>query len=91
LADQTRPLIGNYAGQPTHIVSVLDGLKAEFPGRNYLCSRHAVPADRWDSRCRTALLTTPDGKPGLKAEYNEGMAQAARPGSSQAAAVSHAN
>jgi beta-glucosidase len=31
LADQTRPLIGNYAGQPTHIVSVMDGLKAEFP------------------------------------------------------------
>src|SRR5208337_3996261 len=31
LADQERPLLGNYAGQPTHIVSVLDGLKAEFP------------------------------------------------------------
>ena len=31
LADQTRPLIGNYAGQPTHIVSIMDGLKAEFP------------------------------------------------------------
>ena len=35
LADQTRPLIGNYAGQPTHIVSMLDGLKAEFPERNH--------------------------------------------------------
>ena len=31
LADQTRPLIGNYAGQPTHIVSIIDGLKDEFP------------------------------------------------------------
>ena len=31
LADQTRPLIGNYAGQPTLIVSIMDGLKAEFP------------------------------------------------------------
>ena len=31
LADQTRPLIGNYAGQPTHIVSVMEGLKTEFP------------------------------------------------------------
>ena len=31
LTDQTRPLIGNYAGQPTRIVSILDGLKAEFP------------------------------------------------------------
>ena len=32
LADQTRPLIGNYAGQPTHIVSIMDGLKADFHG-----------------------------------------------------------
>jgi beta-glucosidase len=31
LAEQTRPLIGNYAGHPTHIVSVLDGLHANFP------------------------------------------------------------
>ena len=23
--------------------------------------------------CRTAFSTTPDGKPGLKADYNEGM------------------
>ena len=31
LADQTKYLLGNYSGSPTHIVSVLDGLKAEFP------------------------------------------------------------
>src|SRR5436190_10256473 len=31
LADQTKFLLGNYNGSPTHIVSVLDGLKAEFP------------------------------------------------------------
>src|SRR5450755_1143291 len=31
LADQTTVLLGNYAGQPTHTVSVMDGLKAEFP------------------------------------------------------------
>jgi beta-glucosidase len=71
LADQTRPLIGNYAGQPTHIVSVLEGLKAEFPGATITF----VPGTQF---LRTdgiavpdALLTTPDGKPGLKAEYNE--------------------
>jgi beta-glucosidase len=73
LADQTRPLIGNYAGQPTHIVSVLEGLKAEFPGAEitfvpgtqFLRTDGVVVPD--------ALLSTPDGKPGLKAEYNEGM------------------
>jgi beta-glucosidase len=73
LADQTRPLIGNYAGQPTHIVSILDGLKAEFPnatityvpGTQFLRSEGGpVP---------NSILTTPDGKPGLKADYSEGM------------------
>ncbi len=73
LADQTRPLIGNYAGQPTHIVSIIEGLKAEFPnaaitfvpGTQFLRTDGLPVPD--------ALLTTPDGKPGLKADYNEGM------------------
>jgi beta-glucosidase len=73
LANQTRPLIGNYAGQPTHIVSILDGLHAEFPKANITF----VPGTQF---LRTdgvpvpdALLTTPDSKPGLKANYNEGI------------------
>ena len=73
LADQTRPLIGNYAGQPTHIGSILDGLRTEFPnatitfvpGTQFLRTDGTSVPDR--------LLTTPDGKPGLKADYNEGM------------------
>jgi len=73
LADQTRPLIGNYAGQPTHIVSVLEGLKAEFPGAaiTFVPGTQFLRAD--GVAVPDALLTTPDGKPGLKAEYNEGM------------------
>ncbi|HEY1209322.1 MAG TPA: glycoside hydrolase family 3 C-terminal domain-containing protein [Terracidiphilus sp.] len=71
LADQERPLLGNYAGQPTHIVSVLDGLNAEFPkatityvpGTQFLRSDGDPVPDH--------LLTTPDGKPGLKADYGE--------------------
>jgi beta-glucosidase len=31
LADQTKVLLGNYNGIPSHTVSVLEGLKAEFP------------------------------------------------------------
>jgi beta-glucosidase-like glycosyl hydrolase len=31
LADQTAVLLGNYNGIPTHTVSVLEGMKAEFP------------------------------------------------------------
>ena len=72
LGDQTRPLIGNYAGQPTHIVSVLEGLKAEFPGAaiTFVPGTQFLRAD--GVAVPDALLTTPDGKPGLKAEYNEG-------------------
>jgi beta-glucosidase len=73
LADQTRPLIGNYAGQPTHIVSILDGLKAEFPDATirYIPGTQFLRTD--GTPIPDSLLTTPDGKPGLKADYNEGM------------------
>jgi beta-glucosidase len=73
LADQTRPLLGNYAGQPTRIVSILDGLKAEFPNATITF----VPGTQFlrtdGSPVPDAVLTTPDGKPGLKADYNEGI------------------
>jgi beta-glucosidase len=73
LADQTRPLIGNYAGQPTHIVSIMDGLKAEFPNATITF----VPGTQFLRTDGTpvpdAVLTTADGKPGLTADYNEGM------------------
>ncbi len=73
LADQTRPLLGNYAGQPTHIVSILDGLHAEFPNATitFVPGTQFLRAD--GTAVPDALLTTPDGKPGLKADYNEGM------------------
>jgi beta-glucosidase len=77
LADQTRPLIGNYAGQPTHIVSIMEGLHAEFPN----AAITFVPGTQFlrndGSPVQDAVLTTPDGKPGLKAEYSESMG---RPG-----------
>jgi beta-glucosidase len=69
LADQSAVLLGNYNGTPTHTVSILEGMKAEFsdakityvPGTQFLSNRgDPVPA---------SALTTPDGKPGLKAEY----------------------
>ena len=73
LADQTRPLIGNYAGQPTHIVSIMEGLHAEFPNAaiTFVPGTQFLRAD--GKPVPNNLLTTPDGKPGLKADYNEGM------------------
>ena len=68
LADQVQVLLGNYNGQPSHAVTALDGIKAAFPGSqvtfepgtNFLRLAEAVP---------TAALKTPDGEPGVKAEY----------------------
>ena len=31
LANQTKVLLGNYSGKPTHSVSILDGIKSQFP------------------------------------------------------------
>ena len=72
LGNQTRPLIGNYAGQPTHIVSILDGLRAEFPNAKitFVAGTQFLSTD--GTPVPDSLLTTPEGKPGLKAEYTEG-------------------
>lgn len=68
LADQTKVLLGNYNGIPTHTVSILEGLKKEFagatinyvPGTGFLSKETSpVPAD---------VLTT-DGKPGAKVTF----------------------
>ena len=79
LADQTAVLLGNYNGTPTHSVSVLDGLKAEFPdakitfvpGTQFLANTgNPVPA---------SVFTTPEGKPGLQAEYGIGLSIEGKP------------
>ena len=79
LADQTAVLLGNYNGQPTHTVSVMEGMKAEFPnakityvaGTQFL-SNNGTPVPG-------SLLTTPDGKPGLKADYSSRSSREATP------------
>ena len=80
LADQTRVLLGNYAGRPTHIVSMLDGLKAEFPDAKITF----VPGTQFlraeGDPLPNGLLTTPDGKPGLKAEYTQWQGRPMEPG-----------
>ncbi len=79
LADQTAVLLGNYNGTPTHTVTVLEGMKAEFPeakityvsGTQFLSNQgNPVPA---------SVLTTPDGKPGLNAEYSPRLSFDSKP------------
>ncbi len=83
LADQTRPLLGNYAGQPTHIVSILDGLHAEFPNATITFTPGTQFLRANGTEIPDGLLTTPDGKPGLKADYNEGMRRGPQEGNSK--------
>jgi len=68
LASQTKVLLGNYNGTPTHSVSVLEGMKTEFPSAqiNYVegtqfLSKTADPVPH-------ELITT-DGKPGVRTSY----------------------
>ncbi len=72
LADKTDVLLGNYHGEPTRAVSLLEGMKAAFPdaqityvpGTQFLSERgEPIPPGR---------LTTASGQPGLKAEYRAG-------------------
>ncbi|MEP6643243.1 MAG: glycoside hydrolase family 3 C-terminal domain-containing protein [Acidobacteriaceae bacterium] len=72
LADNRRVLEGNYNGTPSRATTALDGIRQQFPasaitfvpGTHFLRNPKPVPVD---------LLTTPDGKPGLQAEYFKGV------------------
>ena len=68
LADSHRVLNGNYNGTPSRSVSILQGIRSEFPkarvefeaGVNFQREETLVPA---------SAFTTEDGRPGLAAEY----------------------
>jgi len=72
LADQTKVLLGNYTGIPTHTVSVLEGLKAEFPNAQI----DFVPGTQFlrndGEPVPPSLLTTPEGQPGVKMDFATG-------------------
>src|SRR5215475_176444 len=79
LADQTAVLLGNYNGSTSHTVSVLEGMKAEFPAAKItyvpgtqILSKKADPVP-------ASVLTTQDGKPGLNAEYSSRPSFDAKP------------
>ncbi len=70
LADQTKVLLGNYNGTPTHTVSILEGLRKEFAG----ASIQYVPGTQFlshDADPVPASALTVDGKPGIKVSYSK--------------------
>jgi beta-glucosidase len=70
LAKQTKVLLGNYSGKPTHSVSILDGLRSEFPNAKitYISGIQFLRND--GDPVPDSVLSTSEGKPGLKAEYS---------------------
>jgi beta-glucosidase len=72
LADQTKYLLGNYNGSPSYTVSVLEGLKAEFPQAqiNFVPGTQFLRTD--GDTVPESALTTPEGKPGLTVTFSTG-------------------
>lgn len=75
LADATRVLRGNYSSaKSAPPVSVADGLKQAMPGSTITLVPFAPSITDGDLVPGTALRT-PDGKPGIKAEYYNAIAR----------------
>jgi beta-glucosidase len=70
LANQTAVLLGNYNGTPSQTVTVLEGMKREFPDAQitYVPGTQFLSTDA--APVLSSVLRTTDGRPGLKAEYN---------------------
>jgi len=70
LADQTKVLLGNYNGTPSHTVSLLEGIRKEFSGAtiNYVAGTQFLGHD---AAPVPASALTVDGKPGIKASYSQ--------------------
>ena len=70
LAGQTKVLLGNYNGQPTHTVSILEGLRGEFAGATI----KYVPGTQFlghDAEPVPASALAVGGKPGIQASYSK--------------------
>ncbi|HEY4763722.1 MAG TPA: glycoside hydrolase family 3 C-terminal domain-containing protein [Candidatus Sulfotelmatobacter sp.] len=71
LADSVEVLHGNYSGTASHAVTALEGIRKQFSsaqvryvaGTNFLRQETVIPS---------SVLSTDDGKPGLKGEYFPG-------------------
>lgn len=68
LATQTRVLLGNYNGIPTHTVSILEGLKKEFADASISYKEGTGFLSKATEPVPASVLTT-NGKPGATATY----------------------
>ncbi len=70
LANQTKVLLGNYNGTPTHTVSILEGIRNGFPGASITYVEGTQFLSRAGSLVPSSALSV-DGQPGLRASYSK--------------------
>ncbi|MBV8513941.1 MAG: glycoside hydrolase family 3 C-terminal domain-containing protein [Acidobacteria bacterium] len=68
LANQTKVLMGNYSSAPSHAISVLDGLKTEFPTAKLNFVEGTQFLSKNAAQIPPTLFTT-DGEPGVRSSY----------------------
>ena len=68
LADQTAVLLGNYNGTPTHTMTVLEGMKAEFPQAKITYPWHSVLSKHGDPVTASGLAARRQAR-ASEAEY----------------------
>jgi beta-glucosidase len=69
LANQTKVLLGNYNGTPTHTVSILEGIRNGFPGANITYVEGTQFLSHAGSPVPSSALSV-DGRPGIRASYS---------------------
>ncbi len=69
LADSLRVLEGNYNGTPSHVTTLIAGIRRQFPGSQVVFAPGTVQFLREPVPVPTSSLTTQDGKPGLTLGY----------------------
>ena len=79
LADSTKVLLGNYNGSTSRMTSALDGIRKQFPSVHLTFSPGTEPLREKTVPIPGNFLSTEDGKPGLKAEYFQGVNLAGPP------------
>lgn len=69
IANQARVLLGNYNGNPTHAVSILEGIRKEFSGADI---QYVVGTQFLDHEAKPvpASALSSDGKPGVRLSYS---------------------
>lgn len=77
-ADAREVLLGNYNGAPSHVVSVLEGIRNVSPGATFVKGSDITSAGSL-APIPGVQLVAPNGQPGLRAELYDNMTLAGPP------------